>query len=363
MIHVLIGTRAQLIKMAPVICEIERRNLPMNLIMTGQHQETMCSLINDFGVLTQPIWLHTGKEISGLGQVVPWFSRCLRLLLSNESPLTRQKVKSFDDIVLVHGDTFSTLLGALAARIKKIRVGHVESGLRSFNFFHPFPEELTRLAVFRLTNIAFCPDDWSASNLKHYRLDVVNTQGNTLLDGLRKALSLSQRPMNVMPKERFGVVSIHRFENIFFRKRLAYILEMLEAVGERHPLVFVLHPATRRNLERYGYMERLEKNPRFHLWPRMAYFDFVTLLNCSTFVITDGGSNQEELSYLGKPTLLMRRATERKDGLGANVVLSGYDRKQVEVFIDNIQHSTYPSKSLDSLSSPSAVIVDSLFGS
>jgi len=360
MIHVVIGTRAQLIKMAPVIREIERRNLPMNLIMTGQHQETMSSLLDDFDVAATPVWLHTGREISGLGQVIPWFSSCLRQLTSKASPLASIKTDVGDDVVLVHGDTFSTLLGALAARIKRMRVGHVESGLRSFNFFHPFPEELTRLAVFRLADIAFCPDAWSASNLKRYRLKVVDTQGNTLLDGLRSALNLGRMPPNPIPEGAFGVVSIHRFENIFFKKRLARILDMLEDAATRYPLVFVLHPATRRNLTRDGHMERLAANPRFHLWPRMGYFDFVTLLNRSAFVITDGGSNQEELSYLGKPTLLMRQATERQDGLGANVVLSGYDPGRVRAFIDDIEQRAGTAIPLHSLLSPSAIIVDSL---
>jgi len=271
MIHVLIGTRAQLIKMAPVIREIEQRNLPMNLIMTGQHQETMSSLLQDFGVTTTPAWLHTGREISGLGQVIPWFSRCLRQLVSQASPLSRGKAGASDEVVLVHGDTFSTLLGAMAARMKRMRVGHVESGLRSFNMFHPFPEELTRLAVFRLTDIAFCPDAWSASNLQGHRMKVVNTQGNTLLDGLRRALELGRAPANPIPEGEFGVVSLHRFENIFFKKRFTHILHMLEDVATRYPLVFVLHPATRRNLTRYGHMERLAANPKFHLWPRMGY--------------------------------------------------------------------------------------------
>lgn len=362
MIHVLIGTRAQLIKMAPVIREIERRSLPMSLIMTGQHQETMLGLLQDFGVVTTPVWLHTGKEISGLGQVIPWFSRCLRHLVSEASPLSPTNNKSTPDVVLVHGDTFSTLLGALAARIKKMRVGHVESGLRSFNLLHPFPEELTRLAVFRLTDIAFCPDAWSEANLKDHRIQTVDTQGNTLLDGLRLALALGRMPQKPMPEGKFGVVSLHRFENIFFKKRFAQILLMLEEVAQRYPLVFVLHPATRRNLEKHGHMERLAANPKFHLWPRMGYFDFVTLLNRSIFVITDGGSNQEELSYLGKPTLLMRHATERQDGLGGNVVLSNYDRGKVQTFIDSLELKTRELKDLDSLPSPSSIIVDSLLG-
>ena len=359
MVHVLIGTRAQLIKMAPVILELERRSMAVNLVMTGQHQETMAALLQDFGVASPPVWLHTGREITGLGQVIPWFSRSLWRLTSRGSPL---QSGARGEAILVHGDTFSTLLGALVGRIRGLRVAHIESGLRSFNVLHPFPEELTRLAVFRLAEIAFCPDAWSQSNLKSYRrLRAIDTQGNTLRDALRIALQV-QRPLpQPVPEGKFGVVSLHRFENIFFKKRLARILDLLEEVAARYPLVFVLHPATRRNLTRYGYMPRLAENARFHLWPRMGYFEFVTLLNRSAFVITDGGSNQEELSYLGKPTLLMRRATERQDGLGTHVTLSGYEQAKVLAFTESIEQrpdaSTPP---IDTMPSPSAIIVDTL---
>lgn len=360
MIHALIGTRAQLIKMAPVLREIERRALDLNLVMTGQHQETMAGLLQDFGIQSSPIWLHTTKEISGLGQVIPWFCTCLWRLTSRSSPLLTRRPGAGGDVILVHGDTFSTLLGALAGRMRGLRVVHVESGLRSFNLLHPFPEELTRLAVFGLADIAFCPDDWSLSNLKRYRMRKVNTQGNTLIDALRIGLGLHRQPPLPIPDGMFGVVSLHRFENIFSRKRLEHILGLLEEAATRHPLVFVLHPATRRNLMRYGLMARLADNPGFHLWPRMGYFEFVTLLDRSAFVITDGGSNQEELSYLGKPTLLMRRATERKEGLGANVALSGYDRDNVLAFLDRIGRERHSAAPIDDMPSPSAIIVDAL---
>ncbi|MFA7668466.1 MAG: UDP-N-acetylglucosamine 2-epimerase [Burkholderiaceae bacterium] len=357
MIHILIGTRAQLIKMAPVITEVERRKMPVKLIMTGQHQETMREILNDFGVDSSPIWLHAGQEINGLGQVLPWFYKCLKALTSSNTLLSSGR----ENVILVHGDTFSTLLGAVAGRMRGLCVAHVESGLRSFRIFHPFPEELTRLAVFRFSKIAFCPDDWSFNNLRKYSLDKINTKGNTLLDALRMALILQKNPPFPMPDGKFGVVSLHRFENIFFRKRFEMILELLDAVADRYQLVFVMHPPTRKNLERFGFLNRLMNNPRFHLFSRMGYFEFVTLLDRCAFVVTDGGSNQEELSYLGKPTLLMRQATERQDGLGRNAVLSNYDVKVVEKFIENLDVTGDSQRSINlPETSPSAMIVDYL---
>jgi len=358
MITVLLGTRAQLIKMAPVILELENRGWHPQLIMTGQHKETMGQLLSDFGIHTPPLSLYDGPEVTSIRRVIPWFLRCLWRLWKDSRRLF-PKAGASRGIVLVHGDTFSTLLGALAAKMTGQKVGHVESGLRSFRLFHPFPEELTRLAVFRLTDFAFCPDDWSRSNLDGYRVNAINTQGNTLIDALRLALKIAKPLPAVPPAGPFGVVSLHRFENIFKRERLVAILELIEEAARRYPLVFVLHPATRHNLEKFGLHERISANPRFQLWPRMGYFEFVTLLTRSAFVITDGGSNQEELSYLDKPTLLMREATERQEGLGRNAVLSGYDFDKVRAFVDGLK---CPEKIAISLpeGSPSAFVADAL---
>lgn len=357
MITVLLGTRAQLIKMAPVILELERRDWPTQLIMTGQHRETMDRLLADFGIHAHPVSLYEGPEVTSIGRVIPWFLRCLWRLKKDAKQLFPADKKK--NIVLVHGDTFSTLLGALAGKLTGQCVGHVESGLRSFRLLHPFPEELTRLAVFRLADMAFCPDSWSQENLAGYRLQTQNTGGNTLIDALRIALSAAHPLPRETPGEVFGVVSLHRFENIFREERLRHILSLIEESAERFPLVFVLHPATRRNLEKYGLLARLERNPKIHLWPRMGYFEFVSLIRKAAFVITDGGSNQEELSYLNKPTLLMRQATERQEGVGRNVVLSGYDRGRLLAFLDSLGARPLGTASLGTVS-PSAVIADAL---
>lgn len=358
MINVLIGTRAQLIKMAPLILEMERRQWPLRLIFTGQHKETMANLLADFAIATEPVLLHEGKEINGIAQVIPWFSKCLWKLLWHRSRLWARSHEG-RGLVLVHGDTFSTLLGALAGRLVGLRVAHVESGLRSFNLFHPFPEELTRLVVFRLSNLAFCPDAWSKNNLKGYRVQAHETGGNTLIDALRLAWSAEKKLPHELPEGRFGVVSLHRFENVFKKDRLERVLQLVEQAAIKFPLVFVLHPATRKNLEKFGLMEGLQSNRRISLWPRMGYFEFVTLLRASRFVITDGGSNQEELSYMGKPTLLMRKATERQEGIGRNVVLSGYDRDRMLAFLDGLLEKDVEAFDVG-LASPSFAIADML---
>jgi UDP-N-acetylglucosamine 2-epimerase (non-hydrolysing) len=237
----------------------------------------------------------------------------------------------------VHGDTFSTLLGALAARLSGLKVAHIESGLRSFNLFHPFPEEATRLAIFRLTDIAFCPNAWAISNLSKYQMEKVDCGGNTLLDAVNYAMA---RPLHEDARckhDEYGVVSLHRFENIFNRAQLTTILSLVEEAAKRHPLVFVLHPATRKKLIEFQLLERLSSNPRLLIRNRMTYVPFLQLLSRAQFAITDGGSNQEELSYLGIPTLLMRKATERIEGLDQNVTISSYDLQILRAFLAHLE--------------------------
>src|SRR5712691_8143774 len=222
MISCFIGTRAQLIKMAPVIVEIEKRGLPFNLVLTGQHEETMEQLLNDFGIRAPRSYLYRGKEITGIAQMGLWFVRCLWKCL--REPNKFAPGSGVNDVILVHGDTFSTLLGAIVGKLRGITVAHIEAGLRSGNIFHPFPEELTRRAVFRLSDLAFCPGEWPCHNMKKYRAKRIDTGQNTLLDTLAIALCVPQKKATLLISNTFGIVSLHRFENIFNLRRLTRII-------------------------------------------------------------------------------------------------------------------------------------------
>lgn len=355
MITCLIGTRAQLIKMAPILRELEARKCPYRLVLTGQHNETMDELLEQFAVSAKPVRLREGVDITGIGQMAIWFARALRAIVSRRAEL----VGLGQNVFVVHGDTFSTLLGAVAGRFFGAHVAHVESGLRSFNIFHPFPEELTRLAVFRLANVAFCPNAWAVKNLRKYRLEKINCGQNTLLDAVRFAIAQPPHEHSTCEHERYGVVSIHRFENIFNRKQFCKILDLLEIMSLNQPLIFVLHPATRKKLEQFNLMERITRNRRFMPRMRMGYIPFLQLLTKSSFVVTDGGSNQEELSYLGTPTLLMRRATERTEGLDSNVVVSNFDERRVRKFLSDLPRAPRMDLSVEQLA-PSKCVVDYL---
>jgi len=356
----IVGTRAQLIKMAPVMRELEARNHPFQLIMTGQHSVTMKELLQEFGIRTVPRFLYEGPEISGLGAMARWLPMMLARLRRSGKELFGGAPRG-RHLVLVHGDTFSTLIGTLAAKSCGSRVAHVESGLRSYNLFNPFPEELTRLACFRMADIAYCPGPWAAGNLNGYDLEVVDTGENTLLDALRHALAETPDMPADLPED-YCVASIHRFENLFNRRRLQLIIEMLKRAAREFPVVFVMHPATRRQLERKGLLEALETDPDFRILPRMTYIPFVNLIAEARFVVTDGGSNQEELSYLGIPTLLMREATERQEGLNEGAVLCKYDWQRFEDFLSCASSRSRGHAPLPESLSPSGRIVDHLEG-
>ena len=141
-IHIVLGTKAQLVKMAPVMVRLTERGIPYRFIHTGQHQATMSEMLEEFELEQPDVVLYSGRDIVSLPQMALWLLRILFQCL-----VSRKRVFGEDarGIVLVHGDTFSTLLGALMGRVARLRVGHVESGLRSFDVFHPFPEEITRL--------------------------------------------------------------------------------------------------------------------------------------------------------------------------------------------------------------------------
>ena len=354
-ISCIVGTRAQLIKMAPVLLELERRRVAYRFVLTGQHEETIADLLAEFGIATRPERLFERGEVTRAWQAPWWFLGGLGRLWRRRRELLGAG-GGRRGVAVVHGDTFSTLLGALAGRLAGAWVVHVESGLRSFRLLHPFPEELTRRLVFRLTDVACCPGRWACENLAGYRLERLDTGGNTLVDAVALARRAAPGPAR---EDAYAVCSLHRFENIFRRRRFDALLGLVERAAARCPVVFVLHPATRARLLRYGWLGRLEANPRIELRARMGYLDFMRLLAAARFVITDGGSNQEELSYLGIPTLLMREATERTEGLGETATLGGSDPAVLERFLDGLRDAPRPAFS-PPLLSPSALIAERL---
>jgi UDP-N-acetylglucosamine 2-epimerase (non-hydrolysing) len=232
-------------------------------------------------------------------------------------------------LVLVHGDTFTTVLGALMGRALRFPVAHLEAGLRSFDLRHPFPEELDRRCASRLAGIHYAPGPWAASHLKRGR--VVNTGSNTIRDSLLLAEDLAGRPVH-LPQEPFGIVSLHRFELLRDGALLRATIETLAGHARRVPLLFVEHPVTMAALRHKGLVGVLDA-AGFRRIPRLPFLEFVPVMRRSSFLVTDSGGNQEESYYLDLPCLVHRKRTERREGLGENVVLSEHRLPVLERFL------------------------------
>ncbi len=353
MIHIVVGTKAQLIKMAPIMKQLAEQGIDYNYISTGQHRETIDDILANFAIKRPDYTTYTGKDITSVLQMLAWSLRTLAHTLRHRRQIFRSDKNG---IVLVHGDTFSTLLGALMGKLAGLKVGHVESGLRSFNLLHPFPEELTRLLTFRLSDYLFAPGAWASGNLKKYRGETVNTVNNTLLDSLSVALpAIRQIDDIALPEKPFGVVTLHRFENIHSKAALERLITLVERISRHKRLLFILHKPTEIKLRKFGLYRQLADNPNIELLPRFDYFRFIKLIMEAEFVVSDGGSNQEECLFLGKPILLLRKATERKEGLERNCVLSNYDTGIIDAFIaDPGKHRFEP---LELADSPSRIII------
>ncbi|HWQ96182.1 MAG TPA: UDP-N-acetylglucosamine 2-epimerase [Candidatus Methylomirabilis sp.] len=333
--------------------ELQKRNINYNFIFTGQHKDTMEQLSRNFGLKNPDFFMDkSSKDITGVIQMSVWVIKNLIITLLHKKEIFQGQ----KGIVMVHGDTFSTLLGALMGKLAGLKVAHVESGLRSFDFANPFPEEITRVIVFKFTDYYFCSGTWEINNLKKESGIKVNTYVNTLYDSLQLAIKPAKNIHVHLPDEKYAVVTIHRFENIFRQERLKEIIEILEKVARKIRLLFIMHKPTEQNLHKFDYYKILEKNKNIELRPRYDYFEFVKLMNNSEFLISDGGSNQEESSYLGKPCLLLRKATERLEGLNKNVVLSNYDMNTIIDFVENYRNFMYEPLIFEN--SPSKTIVD-----
>lgn len=357
MILIPIGTKAQLIKMAPVVLALEKQGLSFDFVLTGQHQETIEDLIEGFGLPSPSYSLSPIEEADSTAKVSRWLISILWRHCILSSPIARHRYK----ICLVHGDTLSTFVGAILAKRHGMKVAHIEAGLRSHNFFHPFPEELTRIAVSKMSDIFYCSGPEAIKTIKATKknADIIDIGQNTLLDSVRIALNAAA---TTEKDERYCVASIHRFENISSEKRLKFIINHLVKIANHTKVKFVLHSATRKKLEQNGLLEKLNTHPYIDLLPRMSYFNFINLLKSSCFLISDGGSNQEECSYLDIPCILMRNKTERSEGLGRNVVLSEYNTEVIESFVkDHSRPQDQKSSYFDRYNEePSALIASDL---
>lgn len=328
-----IGTEAELIKVFPVIIECKKRNIAYKLIASGQndivHSQILASI--DCGGVDLELSKESDIKKSAVG-LATWFAKTKRIAVKSiKAAFPEADFKN--SIIIVHGDTVSTMMGAMVGKKLGMTVGHVEAGLRSHNIFNPFPEELDRMFTSRRARLHFAPGEEPAKNLVKAKGEVINTEYNTILDSLSFSYQI---PLKSAIKdyidEDYFVFVMHRQENLMNDKFVRQVVERVAALAETRKCIIILHEITRVEFEKLGLLEDLKKNPQIILQPRVDYFDFMKLLHNAKFVITDGGSNQEELHYMGKPCLIMRKTTERNEGIGQNAMMFGGDLENIGRF-------------------------------
>jgi UDP-N-acetylglucosamine 2-epimerase (non-hydrolysing) len=357
-ILVVFGTTGELIKLAPVLVRLRERGHRYVLATTGQQVQQIPSFLDQFGLPQPDLWLGNGaggRDLSTNSDIPGWLATVVRSFARRRGALRRALARgSGRPLTLVHGDTMTTVLGAVMGRLLGVPVAHVESGLRSFDLLHPFPEELNRRTTSRLASIHYAPGPWAAGNLRRH--GVVDTGSNTIRDSL--ALVPDSAPPDVpFAGDPYGVVSLHRFELLNSRRELTGTITALAEASERTPLVFIDHPVTAAALARFG-LTRLFDPTRFARIERLRFFEFVQLERRSSFVVTDSGGSQEECFYLDRPCLVHRVRTERREGLGENVVLSHLRMDVLHDFLRAPEHLRRRSKLPGT--SPSDVIVADL---
>ena len=327
MIHVFIGTKAQYIKTAPLIWAMEERGIDYRLIDSGQHAELAGSFQVELGLRAPDVRLGGGADITTIPQAVRWGLGLAARLVSRRR-LFEQVFGGLDGVCVVHGDTPSTLLSMMMARRAGLAVAHLEAGLKSDRWLHPFPEEMIRHLVARRADLLFAPDSDAAGNLAEMKLKgtVVALPANTVVETLSRAAPGEAGSGPV-------IVTMHRVENLHRRRRREELAALVERLAGERAVRWMLHGPTIGALGT-SRLDRLER-AGVELRGLAGHTEFVQMLAAAPFVITDGGSIQEECALLGVPTLLWRKHTERSDGVGANVVVSRYEPAVIEAFLED----------------------------
>ena len=352
-LHVFIGTKAQYVKTAPLLRLMDEQGVDYRLIDSGQHAQISAGMRRELGVREPDHVLGGAADIVSVPQALRWSAR-LGVRLWSKRRLAGEVFGGDGGICIVHGDTPSTMLSTLMARRAGLRVAHLEAGLRSHSILHPFPEEAIRLVVMRLAHVLFAPDDAAVANLRDMKVKgrVVRVEANTSVDAVRWSLA-----EGALPGSGPAIVTMHRVETLHHKERVATLVDAVVEAAARQKIRWVLHGPTSAVLARSGADQRLAA-AGVELGPLVPHAELIRLVAEAPFVITDGGSIQEECALLGVPTLLWRMRTERPDGIGANVVLSHYDPTVLAGFLDDPEPLRRPPAPLDA--SPSQHILDVL---
>ncbi len=306
------GTRPEAIKMAPLILKL-RQDLDVKVCVTGQHLQMLDNILELFKIVpdfnlnlmkkNQNLEYLTGKILSGVTEIL--------------------KQEKFD-WVLVQGDTTSTMAGAMAAFYQKIKIGHVEAGLRTFNLEDPFPEELNRQITSKMATLHFAPTEKNYQNLLNEGCpkEKIHITGNTIIDSLKWVLKNVPEPEESLEfadtHEPIILVTGHRREN--FGDGLIQICSALKKIAKHFPHIQIVYPVHLNPNVQNPVKRILSKIKNVHLLKPLGYPEFIHLMNRSHLIMTDSGGVQEEAPSLGKPVLVMRKTTERSEAVEAGTV-------------------------------------------
>jgi len=335
-IDVVFGTRPEAIKMAPLVRVLHEYpdEFETRVILTAQHREMLDQVMRIFNLdsdvdldIMQAGQTLTSITIRGLERLEPVF---------RDTPA---------DLVLVHGDTSTTLVASLAAFYQKIPVAHVEAGLRSFDIHNPYPEEINRRLCDAICDLHFAPTDNAMKNLLQENIpeEKIFITGNTGIDGLNIATKqvagggykyLHSDLAKILDSP-FILLTVHRRENI--GEPLANLCKAVEHICRKRPDMNFIYPVHLNPAINDPVHELLGSISNVHLLPPLEYSDFVALLQRSTFVVTDSGGIQEEAPSLGKPVLVLRKVTERPEAVDAGTVrVIGTELEEIIKQIENL---------------------------
>ena len=334
-IATVLGTRPEIIKMAPIIDEIARRGIDQIVLHTGQHydEEMSDAFFRDLEIPAPDYNIHVGSGTHG--RQTGLMMKGIEEVLINEKP----------DIVLVQGDTNAVLAGALVASKLHIAVGHVEAGLRSFDM--TMPEELNRRAADVCSSMYFIPTEESAINLLaegFSRKNLIIT-GNTVVDACFRHLEIARKKgfsqkslasLNIEEMDNILTLTMHRAENVDDKRRVTHIIEALKELDYMN-IIFPIHPRTKNTLQNFGLFDELNDLEHVHIIKPIGYLDFLQLTSLSTLILTDSGGLQEEAITLDVPALTLRYNTERPETVAAGGnILVGADKDAILKYVKKI---------------------------
>ena len=326
---IVIGTRPEAIKLAPVVLELKRRQdlFDFPVCVTAQHRKMLDQPLALFGI--KPDYdLDIMSPGQTLAQVTARAMEGLDKVVSQENP----------DVILVQGDTTTAFCGALTGYYHQIKVGHVEAGLRTGNKYAPFPEEINRCLVGRIADLHFAPTEQARKTLLNEGIAVTNVfvTGNTVIDALLWVRERVRTAPPELPKgliesttgQQIILVTGHRREN--FGSGFANICHAIREIADSFVNVAFVYPVHLNPNVREPVNRILGGHPRIHLLEPLSYAPFIWLMDRSTIVLTDSGGVQEEAPSLGKPVLVMRETTERPEGIAAgNALVVGVQRERI----------------------------------